>query len=241
MGAGEEIEEALGKIEAEVAKGNYDLKGLGFWRLVGEVGRDPGLADRFAERIARVDRLAFERWANFGVTLPVWLGNLLELAGALIGLGILLWALGERGDIQGIGLVVGAGILMVTLHPLAHYAVGRALGITFTHYFLDGPAKVQPSVKTDYATYLRAAPLRRAAMHAAGALATKLVPILVFAKAVLVKAPGWSILVLVAIATVVVVTDILFSTKIGDWKRVLREVRAHRGSGEKYLKEGGRG
>lgn len=228
MGTDGEIEEALGKIEGEVAKGNYDLKGLGFWRLVGEVGRDPGLTDRFVERIARVDRLAFERWANFGLTAPVWLGNLLELAGALIGLGILLSAMAEEGNIQGIGLVIGTGILMVTLHPLAHYAVGRALGITFTHYFLDGPAKVQPSVKTDYATYLMAAPLRRAAMHAAGALATKLVPILVLAKAVLLKAPGWSILVLVAISLVVIATDILFSTKVGDWKRVLREVRAHR-------------
>jgi hypothetical protein len=228
MEAGEKIEGALWKIEGEVAKGNYDLKGMGVWGLVGEVRRDLRLAERFAERIAQVDRLAFEKTVNFGLTAPVWLGNLLELAGTAVGLGAILFALGEEGNIQGIGLVAGAGILMGTLHPLAHYVVGRALGITFTNYFLNAPLKVQPCVKTDYATYLRVAPLRRAAMHAAGALATKLVPILALAMAVVLGAPGWSILALAVFSIVPIVTDVFFSTKIGDWKRVLREVRAHR-------------
>ena len=38
---------------------------------------------------------------------------------------------------------------------------------------------MQPGLKTDYATYLRTPPAARAVMHAAGAVASKLAPLLV--------------------------------------------------------------
>ncbi|MBU4491683.1 MAG: hypothetical protein KKD69_04385 [Euryarchaeota archaeon] len=36
---------------------------------------------------------------------------------------------------------------MTTLHPLSHYIIGSLLGIRFTHYYLNGPAKIEPTLK----------------------------------------------------------------------------------------------
>ena len=61
-------------------------------------------------------------------------------------------------------------MLLGTTHDLAHLVVGRLVGIRFTHWFIDGPTRLQPGLKTDYASYLRTPPHARAWMHASGAL-----------------------------------------------------------------------
>ena len=69
----------------------------------------------------------------------------------------------------------------VSLHSPTHWAVGRAIGIDFTDYFIGGPPPPRPGLKSDYATYLRADPDSRAWMHASGAIMTKVAPLFALA------------------------------------------------------------
>ena len=81
-----------------------------------------------------------------------------------------------------------------------------------------------PGLKTDYATYLRVPARRRAWFHASGAIATKIAPFLVLAIAPLVDAPGWAVVAVLVLAIFQIVTDVLFSTKVSDWKKFRREM-----------------
>jgi hypothetical protein len=63
-------------------------------------------------------------------------------------------------------------------------------------------------------------------MHASGAIATKLVPFLVLAlaSATDIDAPGWAIAILWVLGIGQIVSDLLFSTRKSDWKKVRREL-----------------
>jgi hypothetical protein len=237
-----EVEAELGRIEASVDAGDADLSKLGFWRLVRAVKRDPALANASAEAIGRIDAEAFRR--RVMLRIPVWTGNATLAVGtlALTYLIPLSWfSAGGGGSSSepvstpaGFLILVAAGGLSVTLHDLAHWLVGRLVGIRFLCYFLDGPFRIQPGLKSDYATYIRAAPNARAAMHAAGALASKIAPFAVLFAAWLPDRglegyPGWSIAAVVALGVTQVVTDVLWSTRKSDWKRYARERRLARG------------
>lgn len=245
--------EDLARIRAEVEAGSTDLKALGFWRLLSKIKRDPALIEAFADQAAAIDRAAFER--KFRVRLPVWLGNsvLLLATAALVALVAMaieiprtgsFWfiqtpdgdydvlGLDARGTWPGILIVVAAGGLSVTVHDLAHWLWGRVAGIEFSSYFLDGPFRVQPGIKTEYASYLRADPRARARMHAAGAVASKVAPFAVFVPAYLVHRshgyalfPSWSLWALLALGIVQILTDVVWSRKKSDWKRWRRERR----------------
>ena len=237
----EDYQEALSRIEEEVGKGNPDLAVLGFWRLVRQVKLEPRLAQHWADVVGRIDRKAFERRVR--PRFPVWLGNWVLLIGSAVLLAALFVVIGLGRDAQGgeeellpgLILVAAAGGLSATLHDLAHWAVGRLVGIRFTNYFLDGPLRIQPGLKTDYASYLRASPGARAWMHAAGAVVSKVAPFAVFAAAYLPHRaagydlfPSWSLWAILGFGVLQVFTDILFSTKKSDWKRVRRELRIGR-------------
>jgi hypothetical protein len=108
-------------------------------------------------------------------------------------------------------------------------------GIRFTHYFLDGPFRIQPGIKTDYASYLRTPASRRASMHAAGALASKVAPFVVFGWAYAAHwrrdwelLPAWSLWAVLGLGVLQIVTDIVWSTRRSDWKKVRRELRIAR-------------
>ena len=91
-------------------------------------------------------------------------------------------------------------------------------------------ALAPPGLKTDYASYLRVAPTARAWMHASGALTTKVAPFLVLALASTydVDAPGWAVAVLWVLGIGQIVTDVVFSTRRSDWKKVRRELAVAR-------------
>ena len=65
-------------------------------------------------------------------------------------------------------------------------------------------------------------------MHASGALATKLAPFLALAFAPAARAPGWAVAILLGLGIFQIVTDVLFSTKASDWKKVRRELAVAR-------------
>ena len=236
----EDLQEAFSRIEAEVDKGNTDLSGLGFWRLVRQVKLEPRLAEHWADVVGRIDRKAFER--SVRPRLPVWVGNSILLLVSAVLIAALLVAIGLGRDASGAGdqvlpglIAVAAAIgLSINLHDLSHWLVGRMVGLRFSAYFIKKPL-LQPGLKIDYASYLRTAPGARAWMHASGAIVSKVAPFAVFAAVYLPHRaagydlfPSWSLWAILGFGVLQIFTDILFSTKKSDWKRVRRELRIGR-------------
>jgi hypothetical protein len=233
----EDYQEAFARIEGAVDSGNTDLRKQGFWRLVDQVKLDPRLASHWADVVGRIDRKAFE--ARVRPRFPVWFGNALLIGGTVVlaALVPVSLALAEgfdqpRPGLAGLLLLVAAGGLAVTVHAPAHWVAGRLAGMRFVAYFLNGPFRIQPGIKVDYASYLRAAPRGRVLMHAAGALATKAAPFAVFTPAYLRHArldyellPSWSLWAVLALGVLQILTDVFWSTKFSDWKKVRRELR----------------
>lgn len=219
----EEIERILGACERSLDAGRTDLREQGFWRVVGALKRAPELRARFASRVAEADRRAFLSRVRIAVPLPV--GVALLLLGTAAGIALLAAAFALDGAAAGVAVLLGAGALEGTTHDLAHLAVGRVVGIRFTHWYTDPPARPQPGVKIDYASYLRASANGRAWMHASGAIATKIVPFVCLPLALASSAPWWTAAVLAALGVVQIATDVLFSVRSGDWKKFQRERR----------------
>jgi len=219
----EPFQDAFARIEAAVEGGDTDLRELGFWRLLAKVKADRALSEHWADAAGRIDRRAFE--ARIRLRVPVWVGNTLLVIGTIVGGVAVGLALGSTTSevVAGIALVAAGGIWSVTWHDLAHWIVGRIVGIRFTSYYLAGPFPPRPGLKTDYATYLRTPPIARAWMHASGALATKLAPFVALAFWPLTNAPWWSAAALLALGIVQIVTDVTFSVRSSDWKKVRRE------------------
>lgn len=218
------VANALASCEQELQAGRTpDLRALGFWRAVAAVKRHNELVDRYATRIATIDRAVFRRRVR--LAFPVALGVIvldLGLFGGLLLLGIATLVAHPWREIV---VLVAAGALDVTTHGLAHLAVGTFVGIDFTDWFVDLPKRPQPGFKIDYASYLRASPRQRAWMHAAGAIATKVTPFLVVPYAVAIDTETWAVLALLALGVVQILTDVLYSVRASDWKKFRREMR----------------
>lgn len=217
------IEESLVLAESAVAA-RKGLGGTGFWATVERVKRDPELVDRYAGRIAAIDRKAFEEWVLFSV--PVGVGTVLMAIATAAGV-VLIGLSYEIGDdlMKVLAFLAGLVVLLVTTHGLAHLVVGRIFGIKFTHWFIGTLARPQPGVKIDYDSYLHTPAEHRAWMHASGAIVTKLVPFLLIGAAVAAGMPSWVIWALVGLGVITIITDIFWSTGRSDWKKYRREMQ----------------
>ncbi|MDE3111439.1 MAG: hypothetical protein KGN00_05060 [Chloroflexota bacterium] len=219
------IERTLAGCEGALARpGRVDLAALGFWKAVSAVKRDGELVDRYAERIARIDRDAFLRYAG-PLVFPSTLGVALLLFGTAVGVVIVAVAPSVAPPWREIAYLVGAGAIIGSTHGLAHVVVGSAVGIRFTHWYSRPPRSPQPGFKTDYASYLRTPARSRAWMHASGAIVTKIVPFAVAAGAIAGGAQAWAIVLLLVLGVFQLATDAFFSVKASDWKKFRRELR----------------
>jgi hypothetical protein len=210
--------------QALAAAGNPDLRALGFWRAVAAVKRRGDLVERYASRIATIDRETFRRRVR--LAFPVTLGIIALDVALFGGLVLLAIAIGVPHPWRELLVLAATGALDVATHGLAHLAVGTFAGIGFTDWFVSLPKP--PGFKTDYASYLRASPRQRAWMHAAGAIATKLTPFLVIPYALAIDTDAWAVLAILTLGIVQVVTDLLFSVRASDWKKFRREMRLAR-------------
>ncbi len=213
-----EIEAALNAAEESLARGGT-LAGTRFWSAVAAVKANPELVDRYAGRIARIDQGAFRHWALF--TVPLRAGTLVMSLATILGLLLIALAYEVTGLIAVVLFFAGFGILLVTTHGLAHLVVGRFVGIRFTHWFIG--TITQPGVKLDYASYLATPASKRAWMHAAGAIVTKVLPFALVGAATAASLPDWTVWALVVLGVLQIVTDLVWSTKSSDWKKFQRE------------------
>lgn len=164
-----------------------------------------------------IEEISAERFIKkHRLTLGVSAGNLIEAAATIAAL-ILVFMI----DSEWL-LYVCALALMATLHPLAHYVTGSLSGIRFTHYYLDGPAKIEPTLRIDYFSYLRTPGQERALMHLSGVVGTVLAPLIAAILAVYKNATGAAFNLLVFFL-LLIVFELLTSTKIGDLMKAKRE------------------
>lgn len=218
------IDQALSEAERFLAAGGkVDLGQLGFWKAVNAVKQNPDdLVEEFADRIGGIEREAFERAVLLKV--PVAIGTALTIVGTLVGLFLIGWAYQFTSVSQAVLLLVGTGVLLVTTHGLAHLVVGSVQGMTFTHWFVATLRRPTPGVKVDYSTYLRVPAVKRAWMHASGAITTKVMPFVALGAGWAMDAPGWVMAILSVVAIAQIVTDIAWSTKSSDWMKFRREM-----------------
>ncbi len=216
------VEAILNDCEEAVADGATRLGSLGFWRAVAHLKRHPELVDEFADRVAAIDQEAFRRWAV--VTVPLGVGTAVMAFLTLLGILVTGAAYYVAAPWNGLCVLAGTFILLVPTHGLGHLVVGWLLGIRFRYWFIGSWKRPQPGVKIDYASYLRASPRARAWMHAAGAIVTKLIPLLNLGAVWGSGAPAWTAWTLGVLFVVMVITDVLWSTKSSDWKKFKREI-----------------
>jgi hypothetical protein len=217
----EELGDELDRIGAAVAAGNRDLRQLGFWRVVARIKRDQVAIGRYAEAVARIDTRVFR--AAVRTRVRPWVGVTAMLVLTAGGVAAVVLAGVWTGFSAGLALVAAGVAWSVGWHLPAHAFAGWLAGISFTDAFLGGPPPPRPGLKTDYATYLRAEPSMRAVFHASGAIATKLAPFVALALWPATNAPAWAAWVLLALGVVQIGTDIAFSRRSSDWKKVARE------------------
>lgn len=216
-----DIDRALTEVERGLEAGDADMRS--FWRIVAAIKRDPTLLEPFADRAAAIDRIAFSKWAFLKV--PIWSGTAVMVLGTVLGMFLVLLSYYVSEPANGLFLLVGTAITLVTTHGLAHLVVGVMVGIRFSHWFIGTARRPQPGVKVDYSTYLRTAPKKRARMHAAGAIMTKLIPFAALGPALVIGVQVWVTVLLVALGIGQILTDVLWSVNTSDWKKYRREMR----------------
>lgn len=191
---------------------NFD--GKAFRGIINGIKKDKINDDELLKLIAGISRKRFGEKVSFTLSVP--LGNLLEL---VVTIAAVILAFQVNSDWM---LYISALVLMTTLHPLSHYITGSLLGIRFTHYYLDGPALVEPTLKIDYFSYLKAPAKARALMHVSGVVGTVAAP-LVAAGIALGKGASAAAFYLFILFIGLIVFELLTSTRIGDLMRAKRE------------------
>ncbi len=203
----EKLKETLRSLESE-----YD--GKSFNGIIELVKRDKINDDELLEQIENLSRKRFRKMVSF--TLGVTAGNLLE---GLVTVVTLFLAFQINSDWM---LYLSALILMATLHPLSHYLTGRMSGIRFTHYYLNGPARIEPTLRIDHFAYLKASGRKRALMHLSGVIGTLAGPLVAMVIA-LGKGASAAATNLIVLFLLLIVFELLTSTKIGDLMKAKRE------------------
>lgn len=191
---------------------NYS--GKDFRSIVALVKKDKINDDELLEQIENISQKRFREKVHF--TLSVQAGNLLE---SVVTIAAVVMAFRISPEWM---LYLSALILMTTLHPLSHYATGSLVGIKFTHYYLNGPARIEPTLRIDYSSYLKISGGKRAIMHVSGVIGTLAAPLVVALMALNKGANGIAVNLFVFFL-LLIVFELLTSTKIGDLMRARRE------------------
>ncbi len=193
-------------------KSNYS--GRSFREVVESIKREKINDDAMLQDIEEISLKRFGERTR--LTLGVLPGNLLE---AIATIAILIMLI--RMDSEWM-LYISVPALMTTLHPLSHYIMGTFLGIRFTHYYLNGPAKIEPTMRIDNFSYLKTPGKKRALMHLSGVIGTICAP-LVAAFFAIWNGSEAAVTNLLVIFVLLIIFELLTSTKTGDLKKVKRE------------------
>ena len=201
-------------LKERVKKLENNYNGKEFLSIVNKIKKDKINDDELLTQIENLSRKRFE--GKVSLTLGLFTGNLLEIIATIAAI-----VLAFRVNTDWV-LYLCALILMATLHPLSHYLTGRLFGIRFTHYYLNGPARIEPTLRINYFSYLKAKGVKRALMHASGVIGTLAAPLIVALIALDKGALGVA-MNLMYFFLLLIVFELLTSTKIGDLMKAKRE------------------
>jgi len=201
-------------LNERVKKLENNYNGKEFLSIVNEIKKDKINDNELLMQIENLSRKRFE--GKVSLTLGLFTGNLLEIIATIAAI-----VLAFRVNTDWV-LYICALILMATLHPLSHYLTGRLFGIRFTHYYLNGPARIEPTLRINYFSYLKAEGVKRALMHASGVIGTLAAPLIV-ALIALDKGDLGAAMNLMYFFLLLIVFELLTSTKIGDLMKAKRE------------------
>lgn len=203
----EDLKERLTKLE------NY-YDGKEFVSIIEKIKKDKLNDD---ELLAQIETISLKRFNKRVIlSLGLYQGNFLEIAGTIAGLILPFYIINDW------VYYVSALILMTTLHPLSHFLAGRMFGIRFTHYYLNGPARIEPTLRIDHFSYLKASGRKRAIMHASGVIGTLAAP-LIAAHFAFYSGYTDASRNLLYFFILLVVFEFLTSTRIGDLMKAKRE------------------
>jgi len=193
-------------------KTNYS--GKVFREIVETIKREKINDDILLEELEELSRKRFSEKVRFTLSVPI--GNMLEGAATIAVIAMVFFI-----D-QDWMLYITALALMTTLHPLSHYITGALSGIRFTHYYLNGPAKIEPTLRIDQVSYLKASGKQRALMHLSGVIGTVAAPLIAAVIAVN-KGANAAAFNLFILFLLLIIFELLTSTKIGDLMKAKRE------------------
>jgi hypothetical protein len=202
------------ELKAELKNLETSYNGKNFMAIVNKVKKDKFIDDELLGLIEKTSRKRFGEKVSF--TINVTLGNLLE---TILTIAAIILAFQATSNWM---LYLSALILMAALHPLSHYITGAISGIRFTHYYLNGPARIEPTLRIDYSSYLKAKASGRAAMHLSGVIGTLAAPVIV-AFIAFYKGDNTASVNLFYLFILLIVFELLTSTKIGDLMKAKRE------------------
>lgn len=180
----------------------------------------------------------------FWVKVSIVLGNLLQIAGLAAG----VWALYLAAYVAAgvllrlMLLILGWLVIYISGHSLAHWLVGRIMGIRFVEYGVRGtdhPETLSPVMRailsrlpmftaiTDKESMQKASPVAKALMFAAGETSTILGVLLIGLYAWRNNLPGgWLVLI---VSVLMSVTGVISTTRMprGDYAKAIRALRGH--------------
>jgi len=169
--------------------------------------------------------------------INLWVGNTIEVTGTIIGF-ILLFSLSFITDIlvKFLVIIISWMCFWYFPHCLAHFIVGRILGIRFLCYFVGRSSLIKMrlplvtsilgvvpvlGIKIDKTSTLNISRNKVAIMYASGVLASMLCPLIPFIYSLIYL--EYIITVFIGVITIGnIIFTIYFSSKVGDFSKAVR-------------------
>lgn len=166
--------------------------------------------------------------------VPVILGNTFEILGTLFAFYLIFTAPTVPGTLLRFFIyLVSWGFLVFFPHGIAHYFVGRVVGVRFSYYFMGKSSATKlklpvlgtflswfpvPTLRIERASFRSVSHRGRTAMFASGAIASMVMPFFAAAGSI-GQLPTWLTAVLFLISVVNLVFDLYYSPRVGDLHR----------------------
>lgn len=172
--------------------------------------------------------------------IPLLVGNIVEVGGILFALYLISFASGVPDILKLLVYLVAWFCLLFFPHGLAHYIVGRLVGIRFQYYYLGRSSvyklklpfahaiasrSVVLTLKVDQRSLRSVGPGSRAVMFSSGAVASMILPFFA-AAASLGRLPMNLSLILVLLSIANFAFDLYYSPKAGDFSRAKSAAQA---------------
>lgn len=214
------MESVVEKLEQKVkSEGVTEANLREFWKLVNRVKLEEQIPERILNRIIILRDEFFRELCPplFSLRKGLALTATAMFAGA-----VLIWNALQSS--QPLFFLTGSALMLVGTHPWGHWVAGKIVGVSYEYFYLDGPAKLEPSLKIGYRSYLKANFDSRIVVHASGALTTALTALLLLVSASAINAFLIQSIAIVIFSTVIVTEIISWSgMATGDLRRARRE------------------